>query len=56
MAPDRQRFLTIYLPVALIAFINAMSYMLPDKDYNLRVTICIGTLTMLCVLHLSLSG
>lgn len=56
VAPDRQRFLTIYLPVALIAFINAMSYMLPDKDYNLRVTICIGTLTMLCVLHLSLSG
>lgn len=49
-------FMQNILPVAIIAFINSMAYLTPFDAYSLRVNICIGTLTMLCLLHLSASA
>eukprot|EP00041_Stephanoeca_diplocostata_P005556 m.63928 g.63928 ORF g.63928 m.63928 type:complete len:641 (+) comp15861_c0_seq8:133-2055(+) len=53
-APNTQRFMKTYLPVCIINFIAAMSYVLPVEDYSQRITICVGTLTALVLFHVSL--
>lgn len=52
--PWVQQFTKAYLPVCFANFILAMSYLLPAKDYNQRISICIGTLTVLVLFHVAL--
>mmetsp|Transcript_9673 Transcript_9673/g.29263 ORF Transcript_9673/g.29263 Transcript_9673/m.29263 type:complete len:467 (-) Transcript_9673:199-1599(-) len=53
-SPWLQRFVKTYLPIIMVNFILAMSYLLPAKDYSQRIAICIGTLTALVLFHVAL--
>eukprot|EP00038_Savillea_parva_P021834 m.36149 g.36149 ORF g.36149 m.36149 type:complete len:557 (+) comp5369_c0_seq1:332-2002(+) len=53
-SPAIQRFTKTYLPVCMINFILAMSYVLDVADYSQRITICVGTLTALVLFHVSI--